>query len=319
MTKELQSPIDVPNISTAPATTFKSALVLAGSDQASAGLYQAPSPVTATTTLTTNNLLLGAGANDTKISTAIGCDGTARLALGVASTTEGSIVMYNTTSGSCIIRPATGALGTTNLRFPAAGTDTIVTEAATQTLTNKSIVATQLTGTVPAATLGSGSSITTKFLRGDNTWQTVAPDFTSAPILDSSYAFRGAVVLVGDDQATAHVELAPVTNEEERTVYNLPSGNTVLTLEIARYDMIVADNPSATSLEVPENATLGYTYTAGKEIAFFVQRRGAGTFAVNFTGDAALIVDNDIDPSTLGIRHTPVCVTSSVEDEWNFE
>ena len=29
-------------------------------------------------------------------------------------------------------------------------------------------------GTVPAARLGSGSSITTKFLRGDNTWQTVS-------------------------------------------------------------------------------------------------------------------------------------------------
>lgn len=30
-----------------------------------------------------------------------------------------------------------------------------------------------LTGTVPAANLGSGTSITTKYLRGDNTWQTI--------------------------------------------------------------------------------------------------------------------------------------------------
>ena len=33
-------------------------------------------------------------------------------------------------------------------------------------------------GTVPAARLGSGSSITTKFLRGDNTWQTVSSGST---------------------------------------------------------------------------------------------------------------------------------------------
>lgn len=31
-------------------------------------------------------------------------------------------------------------------------------------------------GTVPAARLGSGSSITTKYLRGDNTWQTISTD-----------------------------------------------------------------------------------------------------------------------------------------------
>lgn len=34
--------------------------------------------------------------------------------------------------------------------------------------------AANITGTVPAARLGSGSSIATKFLRGDNTWQTIA-------------------------------------------------------------------------------------------------------------------------------------------------
>lgn len=42
-------------------------------------------------------------------------------------------------------------------------------------LTNcTSIPGAQVTGTVPAASLGSGASISTKFLRGDNTWQSIS-------------------------------------------------------------------------------------------------------------------------------------------------
>jgi hypothetical protein len=50
-------------------------------------------------------------------------------------------------------------------------------------------------GTVPPAQLGSGSSITTKFLRGDSTWQTVsgAGTVTSVDVAQQGFSSSGAV------------------------------------------------------------------------------------------------------------------------------
>ena len=47
---------------------------------------------------------------------------------------------------------------------------TVVTTTGTQTLTNKSIATTQLTGTVAASNLGTGTADATTFLRGDQTY-----------------------------------------------------------------------------------------------------------------------------------------------------
>ena len=57
--------------------------------------------------------------------------------------------------------------------------NTVVTTTGTQTLTNKSIVATQLTGTVPTARLGTGTASSTTFLAGDQTYKTITADITS--------------------------------------------------------------------------------------------------------------------------------------------
>jgi hypothetical protein len=57
--------------------------------------------------------------------------------------------------------------------------NTVVTTTGTQTLTNKSIVATQLTGTVPTARLGTGTASSSTFLAGDQTYKTITADITS--------------------------------------------------------------------------------------------------------------------------------------------
>ena len=49
-------------------------------------------------------------------------------------------------------------------------------------------------GTVPAARLGSGSSITTKFLRGDNTWQTVSGGSGTVTSIATSGAITGGTI-----------------------------------------------------------------------------------------------------------------------------
>jgi hypothetical protein len=56
---------------------------------------------------------------------------------------------------------------------------TVVTLTGSQTLTNKSIVATQLTGTVPTARLGTGTASSTTFLAGDQTYKTITADITA--------------------------------------------------------------------------------------------------------------------------------------------
>jgi hypothetical protein len=68
-----------------------------------------------------------------------------------------SIVIAGDTSGSVTLQ-APAVAGSSVLSLPAV-TDTVAGIAATQTLTNKSIVATQLTGTIAAARLPAGSVV----------------------------------------------------------------------------------------------------------------------------------------------------------------
>lgn len=108
--------------------------------------------------LTANSLVLGAGTNDAKVVAGIVSDGTSKVTLGVAGTSVGAVAMNNATSGSITLQPATGALGATTLTLPA-GTDTVTTLAATQTLTNKTLTSPTLTtpvlGTPSSGTLTS--------------------------------------------------------------------------------------------------------------------------------------------------------------------
>lgn len=86
--------------------------------------------------LTANSVVLGAGTTDTKVSTGITTDGTAKLILGVNTTTIGTIKMFGNTSGDVTITP-TAVAGTATVWTLPATSDTFVGKATTDTLTNK--------------------------------------------------------------------------------------------------------------------------------------------------------------------------------------
>lgn len=121
--------------------------------------------------LTANAVVLGAGTVDSKVVAGVSTDGTSALNLGVAGSSVGKVVLANATSGTITMQPPTGALGTVTVTVPAA-TDTLVNLAGTQTLTNKSIVATQLTGTVANAQLQKGTSFPGSPSSGDQYFRT---------------------------------------------------------------------------------------------------------------------------------------------------
>lgn len=79
----------------------------------------------------------------------------------------------------------------------AAGTSSgnVVTIDGSQTLTNKSIAATQLTGTVATARLGSGTADSTTYLRGDQTWATVSGGATASSSLTDFVLTRNSGTL----------------------------------------------------------------------------------------------------------------------------
>jgi hypothetical protein len=74
------------------------------------------------------------------------------LALG-ASGTLGSVALGNATSGTITVEPVTGALGSVTLLLPAVS-DTLTANAATQTLTNKSIAGSEINSGLVGASVG---------------------------------------------------------------------------------------------------------------------------------------------------------------------
>ena len=74
---------------------------------------------------------------------------------------------------------------------------TVVTTTGTQTLTNKNIVASQLTGTVATSNLGTGTADSTTFLRGDQTYASATPaanSITTAQLAYNPNAFRNIII-----------------------------------------------------------------------------------------------------------------------------
>jgi hypothetical protein len=144
-------------------------------------------------------------------------------------------------------------------------------------------------------------------------------DSGDVPALSGSFAYRAVPTMAGATQAAATLYMAELTNENEISVYYLDPGNTVLTPEMLNYDLIVSVNPGSTSVEVPENATFGWTFVSGREPQGFFQRRGAGVLAINFTGDATRVDTNDIAIESEAPYHRPVRLNGVAEDEWTLD
>jgi len=72
--------------------------------------------------LTSNAVVLGAGTTDTKVSTGVTTDGTAKMILGVNTTTIGTLKMFGNTSGDATITPTAAAGTATVVTLPNAST-----------------------------------------------------------------------------------------------------------------------------------------------------------------------------------------------------
>jgi hypothetical protein len=87
-----------------------------------------------------------------------------------------SLILQGSTSGSVTLQEPAVA-GTTVLDLPATSGNVVV-DSATQTLTNKSIVATQLTGTIAAARLPAGSVLQVVSAAKTDTFSTTSTSYT---------------------------------------------------------------------------------------------------------------------------------------------
>jgi len=103
------------------------------------------------------------GINDSSPSYALDVNGTFRVV--------GASVFGNISSNLYPSADSTYSLGDNTTRWSSIFADTLYGNGANITSLSGSSIS---SGTVAAARLGSGSSITSKFLRGDNTWQTVS-------------------------------------------------------------------------------------------------------------------------------------------------
>jgi hypothetical protein len=110
----------------------------------------------------------------------------------------------------------------------------------------------------------------------------------------------------------------PVKPNYKKSINWLTGGtNTVLTEAMMLYDIQGADHAAMTTLEIPENATLGLDYS-DPSVEYVIRARnyGPGGLSVNASGAASIVNYYSLDLSTEGEGHGHYTYTSREEDVW---
>lgn len=169
--------------------------------------------------------------------------------IGAATATSINKVAITAPATSATLTIANGKTLTVSNTLSLAGTDStvmtfpsssgaVLTADSTATLTNKSISASQVnSGTLGTARLGSGTADSTKYLRGDSTWQTVTSGGTPGGST-TQFQFNNAGAFGGTTNflftsATGQVTLNQGGNGNnalygKRTTDSTPTGNFIL-------------------------------------------------------------------------------------------
>jgi hypothetical protein len=173
-----------------------------------------------------------------------------------------SVVISGDTSGA-ITLSAPAIAGTNTLSLPAV-TDTLVGLAATQTLTNKSIAATQLTGTIAAARLPTGSVLQVASTLKQDTFTTSSTSYTDVtglsvsitPTSATSKILVTAVVSLANTNTSGYNTRGAILRDSTIIGAGTPSGNrpagsfflqSFTTRNVTPISMTVLDSPATTS------------------------------------------------------------------------
>lgn len=115
-------------------------------------------------------------------------------------------------------------------------------------------------------------------------------------------AFMRMLGFVGTAKDNMQAYLFEVLAPGRFKTFNLPPGETILTIGHLAYDILASRNDGSSSVAIPTMASLGITYDVNSpiELRFRVQQRGNGLVFINAATDSGVVIHaNNLQPETL--------------------